>query len=56
MPSKRKEYKTVQLPVESTVMLDRIMEASPEFGYRSHAELVIDLIRRRYEEISLKSK
>ena len=49
--SKRKEYKTVQLPKESTIMLDRIIEASPEFAYRSHAALVMDLIRRRYEEI-----
>ncbi len=47
--SKRKEYKTVQLPKESTIMLDRIIEASPEFAYRSHAALVMDLIRRRYE-------
>ncbi len=49
--SKRKEYKTVQLPKESTIMLDKIIEASPEFAYRSHAALVMDLIRRRYEEI-----
>ena len=49
--SKRKEYKTVQLPKESTIMLDRIIEASPELAYRSHAELVMDLIRRRYEEV-----
>ena len=48
---KRKEYKTVQLPKESTIMLDRIIEASPELAYRSHAELVMDLIRRRYEEL-----
>lgn len=52
MGSTRKEYKTVQLPKESTVMLDKIIEASPELAYRSHAELVMDLIRRRYEEIS----
>ena len=51
MESKRKEYKTVQLPKESTIMLDRIIEASPELAYRSHAELVMDLIRRRYEEL-----
>ena len=45
------KHKTVQLPKESTIMLDRIIEASPELAYRSHAELVMDLIRRRYEEL-----
>ena len=54
MEPTRKEYKTVQLPKESTIMLDRIIEASPEFAYRSHAELVMDLIRRRYEELVLR--
>jgi tRNA splicing ligase len=54
MESKRKEYKTVQLPKESTIMLDKIIEVSPEFAYRSHAELVMDLIRRRYEELVIR--
>ena len=45
-PTKRTGYKTVQLPKESAVMMDKIIEAQPEFAYRSHAELVMDLIRR----------
>ncbi len=53
MASKRKDYKTVQLPKESTLMMDRIIGACPEFAYRSHAELVMDLVRRRYEELGL---
>ena len=40
----------MQLPKESAVMMDKIIEAQPEFAYRSHAELVMDLIRRKYEE------
>ena len=54
MTDKKLRYRTIQLPIESTVMLDNIMEASPEFAYRSYAEVVMDLIRRRYEE-ALKS-
>lgn len=51
MDEKKTHYKTVQLPIEALAMLDKIIEAQPEFAYRSHAELVMDLIRRRYEEI-----
>ena len=51
-PKKRSDYKTVKLPKESAVMMDKIIEAQPEFAYRSHAELVMDLIRRKYEEIT----
>ena len=51
-PTKRAGYKTVQLPKEAAVMMDKIIEAQPEFAYRSHAELVMDLIRRKYEEIA----
>ncbi len=51
MDEKKTHYKTVQLPIEALTMLDKIIEAQPEFAYRSHAELVMDLIRRRYEEI-----
>lgn len=50
-PKKKTDYKTVQLPKEAIVMMDKIIEALPEFAYRSHAELVMDLIRRKYEEI-----
>ncbi len=52
MESKRKEYKTVQLPKESIIMMDAIIKTYPELAYRSHAELVMDLIRRRYEKIA----
>ena len=51
-PTKGAGYKTVQLPKESAVMMDKIIEAQPEFAYRSHAELVMDLIRRKYGEIT----
>ena len=51
MDERKSLYKTVQLPIEALKMLDKIIEAQPEFAYRSHAELVMDLIRRRYEEI-----
>ena len=51
-PTKRTGYKTVQLPKESAVMMDKIIKAQPEFAYRSHAELVMDLIRTKYEEIT----
>lgn len=48
---KKSTYKTVQLPSEAIVMMDKIIEAQPEFAYRSHAELVMDFVRRKYEEI-----
>ena len=33
-------------------MMDKIINAQPKFAYRSHAELVMDLIRRKYGEIT----
>ena len=51
MTEKRTIYKTVQLPKEAIIMMDKIINAQPELAYRSHAELVMDLIRRKYEEI-----
>ncbi len=52
MTEKKSNYKTVQLPKEAIIMMDKIINAQPEFAYRSHAELVMDLIRRKYEEIT----
>ncbi|MHB1507500.1 MAG: hypothetical protein ACYCUZ_05525 [Cuniculiplasma sp.] len=51
MAEKKSNYKTVQLPKEAIIMMDKIINAQPELAYRSHAELVMDLIRRKYEEI-----
>ena len=34
-PKKRAGYKTVQLPKESAVMMDKIIEAQPKLAYQS---------------------
>ena len=51
-PKKRSDYKTVKLPKESAVMMDKIINSQQKFAYRSHAELVMGLIRRKYGEIT----
>ena len=52
MMEKKSNYKTVQLPKEAIIMMDKIINAQPEFAYRSHAELVMDLIRRKNHSVS----
>lgn len=47
----KKEYKYKQFPKELTLMPDRIIEDRTKFGYRDHAELVMDFIRKRFELI-----
>ena len=35
MDERKSHYKTVQLPIEALKMLDKIIEAQPEFAYRT---------------------
>ena len=44
MDERKSHYKTVRLPIEALTMLDKIIEAQPEFAHRSHADLVMFLI------------
>lgn len=48
-----KEYTTVQLPKALSDIIDRYMTEHPEFGYRSRAEFIMDVLRRRLEELGL---
>ena len=39
-----KEYTTVQLPKALSDIIDRYMAEHPEFGYRSRAEFIMDVL------------
>jgi metal-responsive CopG/Arc/MetJ family transcriptional regulator len=48
-------YRTVKIPEDLVNTIKNIMHKHKELGYRSHSEFVIDAIRRRVENLLLKS-
>jgi len=48
-------YRTVRIPEELVLTIQKLIEDNKELAYRSHSEFIIDAVRRRVEKL-LKTK
>ena len=44
-------YRTVRIPEDLVLTIQKLIEDNKELAYRSHSEFIIDAVRRRVEKL-----
>ncbi|KKL87857.1 hypothetical protein LCGC14_1930520 [marine sediment metagenome] len=49
-------YRTVRIPEELVLTIQKLIKDNKELAYRSHSEFIIDAVRRRVEKLIKNNK